>query len=192
MQPFEVVCAPYTLYVAPVGTAMPKIDAVPAGPWAPLGVSGDLSYSDKGITITNDQTVGSFTPAGGTTVRKQWRQAESSKMSLELADLSPASFAQALDVALNTVAANDTDAGYDEFEVYRGVQVVSHAVLARGISPVDESLSAQFQYPCAVQAGNLSIVLSKAGPALLAIEFEAIMITPGVLAQWVMQTAARL
>lgn len=192
MQPFEVVCSPYTVYAAPVGTAMPLIDVAPTGPWLTLGTSGDKNYSDTGVTVTHTQTVSTFIPAGSTTVRKAWRTEEGLTVAFELADLSPAMYAEIIDnVTLQTVAATTAQAGDQHFEVFRGVQVNQYALLVKGISPVNEAYAAQYEVASSFQMGNPAPRYSKQGPALLAIEFHAFELIPNQLATWRAQTTPR-
>lgn len=194
MQPYEVVCSPYVVHAAPVGTAMPKVDApdaaVVAAGWTRVGTSGSKNYNTNGVTVTHSQTVGTFTPAGGTTVRKAWRTDEGLTVAFELADLSPAQYALLLDnIAVVTQAATTALAADQHFEVMRGVQVNQYALCVRGISPVNEAYGAQYEVASAFQMGNPAPVYSKAGPALLAIEFHAYELTAGQLATWRAQTA---
>lgn len=193
MQPYEVICAPYTVYAAVVGTPPPfPIDSVPTAPpwtggggWTQVGTSGNKNYSDTGVTVTHTQTVSTFIPAGSTTVRKAWRTDEGMTIGFELADLSPSMYALILDnVAIQTTAATGGTGGDQHFEVMRGVQVNQYALLVRGISPVNENYSAQYEVPAAFQMGNPAPRFSKQGPALLVIEFHAYELTPNHLATW--------
>lgn len=189
MQPFEVVCSPYTLWAAVVGTAFPAINAAPATTWTQIGTSGNKNYVDTGVTVTHSQTVATFTPAGSTTVRKAWRTDEGLTVAFELADISPAQYALMLDnIAVVTQAATGGVSGDQHFEVMRGVQVNQYALLVRGISPVNEAYSAQYEVPSAFQMGNPAPRYSKQGPATLAIEFHAYELTPNHLATWRAQT----
>lgn len=190
--PFEIVCAPYTVYVAPVGTAFPAVDlATPATPWKLSGTSGSKNYTDAGVTVTHGQTISEFTPAGSTTPRKTWRTAETLLIAYTLADVSPDQYATVLnDAAVTTVAPATGTAGDKHFELMRGVQVNTHALLVRGISSVDDSLNAQYEVPCAYESGNPAPTYSKANPAELAVEWHALELTPGVFGTLRVQTAA--
>jgi hypothetical protein len=190
--PYEIVCAPYVLWIAPVGSAFPAVDALPGEEWMTVGTSGDLNYNDSGVTAAHAQTIGSFTPAGGTTPRKKWRQSEEFTISVEIADLSPVQYASALDSVLTSVGPAAGVAGNDSFEVMRGVQVEQHALLLRGISPVDEALTAQYEVVAATNEGAPSVVYSKQNPAMLALAYHAFELTPGSLAVFRAQTAAAL
>lgn len=190
MQPYEVICAPYTVYAAVVGTPFPNVDAAPATTWTQVGTSGSKNYTDTGVTVTHTQTVSTFTPAGSTTVRKAWRTDEGLTIGFEVADLSPAQYALLMDnIAVVTQAPTTALAGDQHFEVMRGVQVNQYALLVRGISPVNEAYTAQYEISSSFQMGNPAPRYSKQGPATLAIEFHAFELTPNHLATWRAQTA---
>lgn len=192
MQPFEVVCAPYTIYAAVVGTPIPSPDpfGVPSTSWTQVGTSGNKNYTDTGVTVTHTQTVSTFTPAGSTTVRKAWRTEEGLTMALEVADLSPTQYALLLDnIAITTTGATSTAGSDSHFELMRGVEVNQYALLIRGISPVNEALAAQYEVPSAFMMGNPAPRYSKQGPATLAIEFHAFELTPNHLATWRAQSS---
>lgn len=183
MQPYEVVCAPYVAYLAPVGTAMPNLDTAPPAPWTTLGTAGSKSYVDTGVTITHAQTIGTFIPGGSTAIRKAWRQSEELTVGFEIADLSPAQYALILNNATVIAAAASGGApGDNHFEVMRGVQIGSFALLVRGISPYNEAYSAQYEVGAAYNAGVAAPRFSKQGPATLVVEWHAYELTSGSLA----------
>lgn len=189
MQPYEVVCAPYSAWIAPLSTAFPDLLSAPSTTWTSLGTSGSKNYSDNGVTVSHTQTMGTFIPAGGTTVRKAWRTQEGLTVAFEIADLSPAQYAMVLDgKSLTTSAATTALAGDSHFEVMRNVQVSQFALLVRGISPVNESYTAQYEIPACYQSANPAPRYSKQGPALLAVQYDAQELTPGSLATWRAQT----
>jgi len=64
--PEEVVAAPLTIWLAPVGTAFPEIDAAPGVGWEKLGTEGDMNYDESGVSVSHAETVNDFTPAGST------------------------------------------------------------------------------------------------------------------------------
>lgn len=67
MEPSSIVIGgPEVVYRAPVGTAFPAIGVAPAGEWTQLGVNGNKSYSDEGVTIRHPQSVNRIRPAGST------------------------------------------------------------------------------------------------------------------------------
>lgn len=173
----EILAAPATVYVAAVGSSFPKVDTDPADPWVMVGTAGDLNYDDTGVSVTIDQTLGTFTPSGSTGVRKVWRSAEGLIVDLNLVDLSPLQFAQALNNAsVTTTAAGASQPGQKSFPVLQGQTVALFALLVRGLSTVDDTqFASQFQVPVVYNAGKPKLVFGKkATPAMLAVSFVAL------------------
>lgn len=173
--PYEIVGAPLTLWLAPVGETMPAIDATVAGNWFKVGTSGDKNYSEDGVTVTHDQAINLFRGAGATAPRKAFRTEEDFMIGVTLADVSPAQYAKILNnAAVTTQAAGVGVAGYKSFPLSQGLTVATFALLARGLSSVDDSLNAQYENPAVFQAGSPSPVYNKGEPALLECEFQAL------------------
>jgi hypothetical protein len=192
MQPYEVICAPYVAYLAPTGTAFPSLTTDPSvtSPWTTLGISGALSQTDTGVTVTNSQTISTFVPGGSTAIRKAWRTAEELMVALEIADMTTATYALIMnDATVNTVAPTTSVPGDTHIEMKRGVQVAAFALLVRGISPYQEAYSAQYEIPACYDAGNPAPHFSKQGPATLTVEFHAYELTYGTLGTWRAQNA---
>src|SRR3990167_8660628 len=105
--PYEIVAAPLTVWVAPTGTAFPDVDTAPNGSWTKLGTSGDKNYADDGVTVTHEQTIETFTPAGSTAARKAWRTEEGLLVEFVLVDISADQYAK----ILNDATVTDTGAG---------------------------------------------------------------------------------
>jgi hypothetical protein len=87
-------------------------------------------------------------------------------------------------VAVTVQAPTTGTAGDSHFELMRGVQVNQYGLLVRGISPVNEAYTAQYEIASAFMMGNPAPRYSKQGPATLAIEFHAFELTPNHLATW--------
>lgn len=189
MEPFEIVASPLTVWVAPVGTAFPLVSAAPAAAWFKLGTSGDKNYDDDGVTVTHEQSLEVFRGAGSTTPRKTWRTEEDIIFGFTLVDISAAQYAKILDqAAVTTTAAAAGVPGTDRFSLTQGVDVSQYALLARGKSPANEALVAQYQVPRCYQAGNPAPQFGKSAPAGLECEFRTLeSSTPTEL---VIQTAA--
>lgn len=176
--PYEIVGAPLTAYVAPVGTAFPAIDdeegAFDAG-WLKLGTSGDKNYDEEGVTVEHPQTINYFRGAGATAPRKAFRQEEDFMLSLKLADLSPEQYATVInDATVTTVAAASGVAGEKSFDLLRGFTVAAFALLARGVSSVDDALYAQYEAPTVIDEGSPSVVYTKGEPALLEVKLRSL------------------
>jgi hypothetical protein len=196
--PYEIVAAPYTAWLAPAGTASPKLTEAESEfktPWKKVGTSGDLDYSEAGVTVTHSQTIATFLGAGSTVPRKAWRTDESLEVAFELADVSPTQYALVLDNRSITVVAGVTGTGEkigeEKFSLYKGIQVYAYALLLRGPSSVEENLPAQYYVPACYQAANPAPKYSlKGGPAMLALQFAQLMQTPGVAPELVIGTPA--
>jgi hypothetical protein len=172
MTPYEVVVGPYTVYVAPVGTVFPATNAAPAGAWIKLGTSGAKNYDDKGVTVSHHQTIQRWKPAGGTGNRKAWRSAESFTVEFDLVDLTLEQYG----VILNNAAVT-TQVGppaTKTIQLQQGIIVATFALLARGNSPYNETLPAQYQVPIAFQAADPAPVFSLGAPSGLACSWEAL------------------
>jgi hypothetical protein len=173
--PEEILAFPLEVWLAPVGTAFPAVDAVPAIDWEKLGTEGDLNYDESGVTVSHGEGVFDFTPAGSTMPSKRFRTSESLLTKLNLVDLSPDVYAKVMnDATVTTVAAGLAVAGEKHFSLFRGDQVNSFATLLRGVSPVDNTLAMQFEVPKAFVSVNGDVVFNKGVVAALPIEIQMI------------------
>lgn len=189
--PHEIVAAPLTVYLAPTGTAFPAVDAAPAVAWKKLGTEGAHNYDEEGVSLTSSQTIESFTPAGSPRARKAWRTEEGLTVGFTLVDLSPEQYARVHDDAtITTVAAGAGTAGSKKFELARGVNVKTFALLARGESSVDNGLAMQLELATVYQSAEPEISFKKGEPAGLALEFTALEAVIGEFGRWNVQTAA--
>lgn len=176
--PFEIVGAPLTVYLAPVGTAFPGIDdaegAFDPG-WFKLGTSGEKNYSEDGLTVSHEQSINVFRGAGATGPRKAFRTEEDFIITFSMADVSPTQYAKVLnDAAVTTVAQAVGVSGEESFELHQGLTVTTFALLARGLSSIDDSLNAQYEVSTVFQNGNPAPVYNKGEPALLECSFQAL------------------
>jgi hypothetical protein len=176
--PEEVVASPLTIYLAVVGTAFPAIDDAEGTfgvAWEKLGVAGSNNYDDSGVSLSHAETVNDFTPAGSTMPTKRFRTAESFETKLNLVDLSPASYAKVMnDATITTVAAGVGVAGEESFSLFRGDQVNSFALLARGLSPINNDLNMQYEFSKAFVSVNGDAVFKKGVPVALPISILAV------------------
>lgn len=197
MEPYEIVASPLTVWLAPVGTAFPAIDADPPTEWIKLGTNGDRNYDDDGVTVSHDQTIETFTPAGSTGAVKAWRTEEELAIGFTLVDLSVAQYAKVLnDATVTDTAAGVGVAGTSEFGLSQGHEVAAFAMLARGKSPAGDDFTAQYQVTRCYQAESPEPTFTKGEPAGLEVSFAALEdLTPGVsererFGKLVVQTAA--
>jgi hypothetical protein len=173
----EVVAAPYEVWVAPVGTAAPAIDAAPGVGWEELGQNGIDNQGSDGVALGFGETVTSFTPAGKTLPVKQWRTDESLSVAFSLVDMTVETLSKILDdAAITTVAAGAGVAGEKSISLVRGTQVKTFALLVRGLSPYDDGtgLQAQYEFGRVSQSGSQAPKYVKGTPAELACEFTVL------------------
>lgn len=185
--PFEIICNPLTVYLAPVGTAFPATNAAPSGSWFKLGTSGNKNYDEKGVTVTHSQTVAKWTSAGSTGARKAYRTAEALTLDFELVDMTIEQYAEILNGAAVTTQAGPP--ATKTINLQQGLAVTLYALLARGVSPISDTLPAQYQVPIAYQAGNPAPVYSKGAPAGLAVTFDTLEDATLGFGQLLVQTA---
>lgn len=175
MEPYEILAGPLTLYLAPVGTAFPAVDAAPGDDWTLIGTSGDENYGDEGVTVTHSQTFEQARPAGTTGPVKAWRSEESLMIALVLWDMTLEQYQATLNGnALTTTAAASEAAGTKKIGLSRGHEVATYALLARGSSPYGDGFVAQYEVPRCYDSGSAAPVYRKASPAALALEFTAL------------------
>lgn len=188
----EIVAAPYTVWIAAVGTAFPLVDAVPPGPWAKLGTSGNLNYDDNGVVVNVNRTYNGFVPAGSTAERKAWPIKEEYVVDVAVADLSPTTFALAMNNAtVTTTAASVGVPGTKSIPMYQGNTLATFALLIKGLSSVNDALASQFQIPACYNKGVHKIVGGKKGqPAMLNFSFSVLKDDSADFGLWVDQTAA--
>lgn len=196
--PQEIVATPLQLYMAPIGTANPAVDAtatqITGGGWTLVGTNGNLDHDSAGVTVTHNQTLATFQSAGSTAPSKVWRTSEQLELAVTLADITPAQYALALnDVAVTTIAATTGVAGEQDVPLLQGTNVAVYALLAVGVSALNNSMQAMYCVPAVYQSSNPAPVFKMGSPAELALTF-ATLLDPngggfGLLRQ---QSAARL
>ncbi len=177
--PFEVIAAPFDVYLAPVATAFPATPAVaPAVGWIKIGSSGNLNYDRaEGVTVEHRQSTTPWRSVGDTGVRKMFRTEEDLIIRFKLVDITLEQYALALNH--NTVtdtAAGVGTAGFRKIGLSRGTQIATKAMLIRGaVSPYGEDYAMQYEIPLVQQIGSPQVTLAKPGePAGLMLEFMAL------------------
>lgn len=176
-QPFEIVAQPFTLWVAAVGSAFPSVDEAPGGSWTKIGTSGDLNYTEDGVTVSHKQKLETFRALGSTGPRKAFRTEEDQLISLTLVDLTLEQYKLALNGnTITTTSPGVGDSGTKKIGLSRGLDVEQYALLIRGASASAymEGGVAQYEVPVAVVVSEPEVVFTKGSPAGLAIEFQAL------------------
>lgn len=176
MTPFEIVAAPLTLYLAPIGTAFPLLGAAPAVAWIKVGTNGDKNYDEGGVEVAHSQKIEDARPAGTTGPVKAWRTEEDLMISVTLWDLTLEQYKAALNAAtLTTTAAASAVPGKKQIGLTRGADVATYALLARGTSSAyGDGYVSQYEVPIVYQSGNAKLVYKKGKPAGLSLEFTAL------------------
>ena len=173
--PFEIVGQPLQLWLAPVGTTFPLVDATPSGTWVLIGTSGKRSQDESGVTVTHNQTINKVRPGGALGPVKAFRSEEDLMFKLTIWDVTLEQIKLALNAnTLTTVAATTGVAGYKKMGLSRGMTVNEYALLARGVSPYADAMNAQYQVPRCFMSNSPAIAYKKATPAGVELEFTAL------------------
>ncbi|MDF1778735.1 MAG: hypothetical protein P1V13_22155 [Rhizobiaceae bacterium] len=174
--PYEIVAAPFTLWLAPVGEAFPAIDATPAGNWGMVGTSGDENYTEDGVTVAHAQTIEKTRAAGTTGPRKAFRTEEDLMIRLTLMDMTLEHYKTAMNGnAVTTTAAGSGTAGTKKLGMRQGLNVTRLALLVRGdTSSYGDGYKSQYEVPICYQSASPEPVFRKGQPAALALEFTAL------------------
>lgn len=168
-EPFEIVGAPFEIYLADVGTAFPAIDDDPAVGWALVGSSGSLNYFDEGVTIEHGQSFNMWRALGDNAVRKVFRTEESLVISVTVADVTLEQYALALNSNAVTDSSNSRKVGLS-----RGIAIATNSLLVRGPSPYIADANMQYEVPICVQTGEPEVVYRRGEPAGLALQWTAL------------------
>lgn len=171
-----VVRGPYTVYVAPVGTAVPTaltIGTLDAA-WKKLGARGIRSQGDSGVTVSYKQKIEEWRGQSNV-IQDAARTEEDIIIAVEIADVS----AEALSYALNSNLVTNTAAitgtkGHKKINSFRGTDVNPLALLIIGKSPYVAGEGAMFAVPKVFVASDLDLAFSKSSPAMTKFEFKAV------------------
>lgn len=173
--PYEIIAAPFSLWIAPVGTAFPVIDAAPAMAWVQVGTSGNLNYTRAGVTVQHPKSSTKFRALGDLGSRKVFMTEEDLIIKIMLADVSLEQYALALNHnAITTTAPAGAVDGFKEIGLSHGATIAQRALLVRGPSPYNEVLNMQYEVPIAVQIGSPELVYQLGEPAAISLEWNAL------------------
>lgn len=176
-QPYEILGAPFTAWIAPAGTTKPSIDAdiaaLPA--WTKIGSSGNLNYLEEGVTVEHRQVIVDFRAAGDAGTRKRFRTEEALLVRFTVADLTVEQYSLALEHnTVTTVPPAGGVVGYRWVGLSRNLNLIARSLLLRGPSPYMDMGVAQYFIPLAQQSGNPMPVYRKGEAAALALEYGAL------------------
>lgn len=173
-EPYEIILAPFEVYIAPVGESFPAIDAEPpGGNWTLIGTNGNVNYGEDGVTVQHGESVEDIRMLGATGPVKAARTEESLVVSFNLHDISFEHYKYALN--LNTVTDNAAATPPDkEINTYKGHDVATRALLVRGVSPYGDGWNLQYEVPRVRPGGEPEVTYAKGEPAGLSLEFNAL------------------
>lgn len=173
---FEIIGAPLTVWVAPVGTAFPTIAAAPSGPWFRLGTNGDRNYDNSGVQVQHGKSYNKVRTAGATGPVTAFLTEEDLMFRLTLLDVTIEQYAYALNNnTVTTTAPAAGQPGHRAIGLSEDVgRTAQFALLARGLSPYNPALNMQFEIPRCFQSGAPSPTFRKGEPAGLQLQFEAL------------------
>jgi hypothetical protein len=174
MSPFEIIGAPLSVYIAPIGTAFPLINVNPTGDWSLLGKNGDRSLSEEGVTVSHSKNYSNVRTAGSSGPVKAFLESEELMLRMTLLDLTIETYSRALNGnEVTTVAAGSGTAGFKRIGLSQSVgRTREFALLARGLSPEDETMNMQYEFPRVYESASPEPVFRKGGQgAALALTF---------------------
>lgn len=177
MQPYEIICAPMTVYIADVGTAFPTLDETPGSGWQLLGTNGDRSMSEEGVTVSHSKSYSRIATAGSTGPVKAALESEDLMFRVNLLDLSLEGYQFALNGnAITTTAAASGAQGFKKIGLSQSVgRTREFALMARGLSPYNQQLAMQYCVPRCYDNGSPEPQFRKGGSgASLALELMAL------------------
>lgn len=175
--PYEVLAAPFDVWLAAANTAETQVDTAPSGSWTKLGANGADNYNEDGVTVTHEQNIETFRGLGKTGSLKAWRTEEDLKVEFTLHDVTIEQYKKALnDNSITTVAAGSGVPGSKRISNIQGYDVSLFALLARSrsASPYGDSWNFQYWIPVCYQSESPEPVYKKGEPAGLKLVFMAL------------------
>lgn len=174
--PYEVIAAPYTVWMAPLGTTFPDVGSDPSASWEKIGISGDKSQTEAGVKVKHDQSLKKIFSSGATGPIKMVRDQEDMEISFEIMDLTLDSYSHALNenAVASTVAVAGTNAAQKAIGLRQGITVAEMALLVRGPSPYGADIAMQYELPRCIQSGKPSPVFAKGKPTGLALAYTVL------------------
>ena len=141
------------LWVAPIGTAFPDVNATPSTSWTNLGDTRD------GVKFTKTQKVNKIRHDQRTGGVKAVRSEEDAQIETKLPEVTLENLARVLGTAVTTVAAGVGTIGTKTIGLHQGSTVTEYAILLRGDSPYG-AYPAQYQIPRGYFEGDLSLEMT--------------------------------
>ena len=166
-QPYAILVGVGTLYIAPVGTAMPALTATPSGAWVSLG------ETDGGVTITKTRNREKFSSDQRTGTVKAVQTEEGLTVEVALHEATLENMAYAMDNAVSVTAAGSGTIGKKTLKLHSGAGVTEYALLFRGNSPYG-NYPGQYCLPRGYMDDDVESEFVKDGKTLIPIKFEAL------------------
>jgi hypothetical protein len=163
--PFQIIAGPADVYIAPVATAFPAVNAVPGAGWVALG------QTEGGVTVRHAQDIEPISTDQHTGAVKAIRTGEGLEVEFSLAELTLENYKFVLNNATVTSAAGPP--ATKTVGLYKGVEVAIHALLVKGPSPYMNS-QMQYQVPVVYHDGEPELEFVKDDKAVLACTFTAL------------------
>jgi hypothetical protein len=166
-QPYEIIAGPADVWVSPVGTPMPAVDAAESafdGAWVAMG------KTEGGIQVTHDQDIELLYADQRTGPLKAIRTREGLMVEFELAEITLERYAKLLNDATVTTSGSPNR---KEMKPYQGLDVAQFAVLVRGPSPYTDGFL-QYQVPVAVQVEAPEVTFVKDDKSTLSCQWAAL------------------
>lgn len=177
MLPEEIICAPFTIWTAPVGTAFPDIESEPSVAWTKIGSRGARSYSDDGVIAQHTHRNETTLPAGNQAPSHSFTGSEEYRIRVQLLDMTLEQYAHAL--GGSPVATTAQGAGIAGKRVI-GLNINPRlnkrfSIMVRGPSAYNQELNAQFEIPVAKETGGgPQLVFRRGAPVGISLEFIAL------------------
>ena len=173
VSPFEIIAGPASVWVAPVGSTFPALNALASAivsPWISLG------KTDGGVKVKVSQSVQRLRVDQLTGPVKAIRTEEDLSVSFALAELTIEILAAALSNATNAMTTTTGASGVianKMLKLYRGPVVDRWAMLVRGPSPYMDGY-AQWEIPIITNQSEFEIGYSREDKATVATEWFAL------------------
>lgn len=159
--PFSIIAGPAFVFLAPVGTSFPAVNAGSAEAISGWTFAGRTS---GGVSGKHSQTLNLISTDQNTGAVKAIRHAESFEIDYSLIDVTLERYAELLNNA--TVTSEAGPPKIRKFNIHQGRNVAQFALVARADSPYG-AFNMQYQVPIVVQTEQPQMDFKEESPALL-------------------------
>jgi len=167
-QPYEIIVGVASIWLAPLETAFPDVDEVPAAAWISLGCT-----DDDGVTVTHTREYEQHFKGCSPLVQKVTLSSAADEISFNLAEITAQRYAKLLDdAAVTAVAAAAGTPGTQYFRIEPSLWPAQFAMLIRGASPLMDG-NAQYEYVRVSVSDSVEVTYAKSDASVLACKFTA-------------------